>query len=161
MIVLTTLGSYLLGGLCAGYYLVRLAARRDIRAAGSGSAGARNVGRLLGAPGFLGTLLLDAAKGAVAVLAAAHFVAGAWPPALALLAVVAGHIWPLQLGLRGGKGVATAIGGTAAYLALAVSADPPRLAPAAVVAVILPTMVLWAHRDNLAAARARRRGRPR
>lgn len=106
--------AYLLGGICTGYYLVRLKAGIDIRDQGSGGVGARNVGRLLGKPGFVATLLGDTLKGVLAVLLARRFDVSEPAVSLVLLAVIAGHIWPLPLGFRGGRGIATAIG---AYLA--------------------------------------------
>lgn len=104
-------GSYGLGCISTGYYLVRLCTGRDIRASGSGSAGATNVRRALGVRGFAVTLVLDAAKGATAAAAAVYFGVESWGVMLAILAVVAGHIWPLQLGFHGGKGIAPAVGG--------------------------------------------------
>jgi acyl-phosphate glycerol 3-phosphate acyltransferase len=151
-IALAVLGSYLLGGFCAAYYVVRMARSTDIRTLGSGNAGARNAGRLLGAPGFLVTLLLDAAKGAVAVWVTARLVPGPWPETLSLLAVVAGHIWPAQLGWRGGKGIATALGGLVAWLPTVGLGNASAALPSAVVAIALPAMTLWAHRANLAKA---------
>jgi acyl phosphate:glycerol-3-phosphate acyltransferase len=102
--------AYLLGCLTAGYYWVQFRAGRDVRGAGSGSTGATNVGRVLGRPGFAITFLWDCAKGVLAV-----WLAGGDPthpafPMLAALGVVAGHIWPIQLGFRGGKGIAPALG---------------------------------------------------
>ena len=111
MNLLLLLAAYCLGCFTTGYYLTRLVARRDIRATGSGNAGSRNVGRLLGAKGFLFTLLGDAGKGLLAVWLARRFGSGDWLPVGALVAVVAGHIWPLQLHWRGGKGLATFAGG--------------------------------------------------
>jgi glycerol-3-phosphate acyltransferase PlsY len=112
-------GAYALGGVSAAYYLVRLRTGQDVREAGSGTAGATNAGRLLGGWAYLVVALLDLAKGALAVAAARWLVAegilggpeAALAPVAALVAVVAGHIWPPQLGLRGGKGVATIFGG--------------------------------------------------
>ena len=57
------------------------------------------------------TLILDGAKGAVAVWAGLYFVGPEWAGVAALLAAMVGHIWPMQLGFRGGKGVATGLGG--------------------------------------------------
>jgi len=104
------LAAYLLGCINAGYYLVRLRTGSDLRAAGSGNAGARNAGRVLGRRGFALVFVADAAKGAGAVALAAAL--GAGPPgmALAALAVVAGHVFPAQLGFRGGKGASAALG---------------------------------------------------
>jgi glycerol-3-phosphate acyltransferase PlsY len=112
---LVGLGAYALGCFTTGYYLVRACRGTDIRAEASGSVGARNVGRVLGRPGFLLTTLGDALKGAVAVWVTQKFFPDARLALLALLAVVAGHIWPAQLRFRGGKGVATSLGAISLY----------------------------------------------
>ncbi len=108
--------SYLLGSIPFGYLLVRIFRGEDVRESGSGNIGATNVSRKSPALG-VATLLLDALKGSAAVVSsyvvAYHMVAG--PPALeylalaALLAVV-GHVFPVWLKFRGGKGVATGLG---------------------------------------------------
>jgi len=105
--------AYLLGCCNTGYYLVRLSTGRDIRTMASGGTGSRNVGRALGARGFLVTLIGDAGKGALAVWLARQPGSAECLATAALLAAVAGHIWPLQLGWRGGKGFATLAGGLA------------------------------------------------
>lgn len=107
--------SYALGCFASGYYWVRWRTGQDIRQLGSGTVGARNVGRVLGPWGFVITLLLDATKGAAAVGLGTYF--GARPDALVavVLAVVVGHNWPVQLGFRGGKGVAASLGAILAY----------------------------------------------
>jgi acyl phosphate:glycerol-3-phosphate acyltransferase len=102
--------AYLLGCFAAGYYLVRSRLGEDVRELGSGSVGARNVGRILGKTGFLVTLLSDFGKGALAVWIAHHFTKDERIVALAMVAVVAGHIWPAQLRFHGGKGMATSLG---------------------------------------------------
>jgi len=109
--------SYFLGCFAAGYYLVRMRLGEDIRDLGSGSVGARNVGRVLGKTGFLLTLILDFSKGSFAVWAARHFATPADERvvALAMISVIAGHIWPLQLRGRGGKGMATSLGALLVY----------------------------------------------
>jgi glycerol-3-phosphate acyltransferase PlsY len=109
------LGAYALGCFTTGYYLVRMRTRRDIRELGSGNVGARNVGRVLGWPGFLVTLLSDFAKGALAVWVVRHFTKDDWLVPLAMLAVVIGHVWPMQLFFRGGKGIATSLGALLIY----------------------------------------------
>lgn len=125
-----TAGSYLLGGIAPGYWLVRWKTGRDVREQGSGATGATNAARLLGVGGFALIFVLDVLKGAAAVLVAqALEVSLAWT-ALAALALVLGHIWPLQLGFRGGKGVAPLIG---AWLVLAPLALAPCLLLGAVV----------------------------
>src|SRR5262245_14041669 len=91
------LGSYALGCFTTGYYLMRMRTGRDVRELGSGSVGARNVGRVLGWLGFMVTLLGDFAKGSLAVWATRHFTSDDQLVALSMLAVVAGHVWPAQL----------------------------------------------------------------
>jgi acyl phosphate:glycerol-3-phosphate acyltransferase len=113
--------AYLLGSIPFGYLLVRIFRKEDIRATGSGNIGATNVVRS-GAKGLgILTLVLDLAKGFIAVKIAQHCMPGTpgFPSDLmvgaAVLAVV-GHVFPVWLGFRGGKGVATALG---VFLALA------------------------------------------
>ena len=108
--LIVILASYVLGCLSVGYYLVRFRTGQDIRGLGSGSAGSSNVARVLGAPGFVITLVADVAKGASAAWAAFYFGLTLWGVMLVMIAVVMGQIWPVQLGFRGGKGVATALG---------------------------------------------------
>jgi glycerol-3-phosphate acyltransferase PlsY len=110
-LAIIVVGAYAIGCFATGYYLVRWRTAEDIRQAGSGGTGARNVGRVLGRQASLLTVAGDAGKGMLAV-----FLAGLIDPApvatlLAMLAVTAGHVWPAQLGFRGGKGVATSLGG--------------------------------------------------
>src|SRR6266850_5250974 len=109
------LACYCLGCFTAGYYWVRWRTGHDIRQQGSGSAGARNVGRTLGPSGFIVTFLLDVGKGALAASLALHF--GLSPSAVvaALVAVVVGHNWPMQLRFHGGKGIAVSLGALLAY----------------------------------------------
>lgn len=103
--------SYLLGCFTTGYYLVRLFTGQDIRATASGNVGSRNVGRLLGTRGFVLTFIGDAGKGLLAVWLARQLGGGQLLATAALTAVTAGHIWPLQLRFKGGKGFATFAGG--------------------------------------------------
>lgn len=104
-------GAYFLGCFSTGYYLVLARTGRDIRQFESGATGARNVGRAIGPLGFVVTVAGDFVKGAVAVWAAHRICGNDFAAALALLAVIVGHIWPAQLRFRGGKGVATSLGG--------------------------------------------------
>jgi len=104
-------GSYLLGCFLAAYYVTLWRRGVDIRASGSGNAGARNMARVYGMSDAALTLVLDAAKGAVAVWAGLFFVGTEWAGVAALLAAIIGHIWPVQLGFHGGKGAATGLGG--------------------------------------------------
>jgi acyl phosphate:glycerol-3-phosphate acyltransferase len=123
--------AYLLGSIPFGYVLVRLFRKEDIREKGSGNIGATNVVRS-GAKGLGAlTFLLDALKGYVAVIA------GAWvldlhvfqqvpvqnATAMAALAAIAGHLFPVWLGFKGGKGVATAFGVFVAVAWLAAAAS--------------------------------------
>jgi glycerol-3-phosphate acyltransferase PlsY len=103
------LGGYLLGSVPWGLLLTKLAGLGDIRAIGSGNIGATNVLRT-GRKGLAAaTVLLDAAKGAVAVLLARRY-AGGDAALLAGAGAVIGHLFPVWLGFRGGKGVATGLG---------------------------------------------------
>ena len=115
MTVLLVLASYVLGCFTAAYYLVRLRTGQDIRTMGSGTVGARNAGRTLGRAGFAATFAIDVAKGALAVGVARALGAAPWVVMLAAIAVVAGHIWPVQLKFHGGKGLATALGAMLVY----------------------------------------------
>lgn len=107
--VATLVAAYALGCLNTGYYLVRARTGEDLRARGSGTAGATNTGRLLGRAGFVAAMLGDVLKGVLAVLLG-RWALGEPGAALAAATVVAGHIYPVQLGFRGGKGLATAFG---------------------------------------------------
>lgn len=107
--MLVVIAAYAIGSIPFGYLIVRLSAGADVRQTGSGGTGATNVSRRAGKAAGVLTLLLDAAKGAIAVLIAAWWSEG-WVVALAALAVIVGHIFPVWLGFRGGKGMATAVG---------------------------------------------------
>jgi len=109
------LTAYILGCFATGYYLVRMRTGQDIRELGSGSVGAKNVGRLLGWRGFLTVVLGDVCKGMFAVWVARHFTKDDRIVALAMVAVVVGHVWPAQLWFRGGKGIATSLGALLIY----------------------------------------------
>ncbi len=121
---------YALGSFQPGYYLTRLVKGSDIRKMGSGSTGARNVGRILGPAGFIAVFLLDALKAVVALWVVMHLLKSSEFHELVLPAVVAGHIWPVQLGFKGGRGIAPALGGLL-YL------DPLLLIAPAIAALIL------------------------
>ena len=81
----------------------------------SGNVGARNVGRVIGRSGFLITFLLDFAKGVLAVAGATYFKLGPEAMIASMVAVTAGHNWPVQLHFRGGKGIAVSLGALLAY----------------------------------------------
>jgi len=108
MIVLALAFGYLLGSIPFGLLLTRAAGGPDIRAIGSGNIGATNVLRTGRKWLAAATLFCDALKGAVAVLIAAHFGAGA--ALVAGLGAFLGHLFPVWLKFKGGKGVATYIG---------------------------------------------------
>lgn len=103
--------AYLLGSIPFGYLLVRAFKNEDIRATGSGNIGATNVLRS-GAKGLgIATLLLDLGKACAAVWIAKWIAPGNYDLAVAAAAVaVAGHVYPVWLKFRGGKGVASALG---------------------------------------------------
>lgn len=178
---------YVLGSIPFGLLLMRLAGRGDVRNVGSGNIGATNVLRA-GGKGLAGaTLVLDALKGAAAVLIAREL----WPgsEAFAAAGALIGHLYPVWLRLKGGKGVATLLGiliplfplGAAIYAAVWVLALlVTRISSVAgmVAAVSAPVsaallggdgmfpmllafalLVVWRHRDNIARLRAGTEGR--
>jgi glycerol-3-phosphate acyltransferase PlsY len=102
--------AYLLGSIPFGYLIVRGKSGADIRETGSGGTGATNVSRRAGKAAGVLTLLLDAAKGCIAVLIAKTVSGDDWVIAAAASAALVGHIFPVWLGFRGGKGVATGVG---------------------------------------------------
>lgn len=110
-LLIVLLAAYLIGAIPFGYLLVKLKSGEDVRSMGSGNIGATNVlrttGRLLG----FATLLLDIAKGALAVWLADRFLNGSvqWM-SVAALTVMAGHAYPVFLRFRGGKAVASFVG---------------------------------------------------
>jgi glycerol-3-phosphate acyltransferase PlsY len=137
--VLILIAAYLLGSIPFGYLIVRAKEGADVRDAGSGGTGATNVTRRAGKCAGIITLLLDAAKGALAIYLARKFLTPEfgvnWWVAAAAVAVVIGHIFPVWLGFRGGKGVATGVG---VFLALS---------PLAVVgAALVFILIVWATR---------------
>ena len=103
---------YMLGSIPFGYLLVRIFTGEDVRASGSGNIGATNVARKSPALG-VATLVLDAAKGLAAVLVARVLFSGPHQPLIMTTAAffaVLGHLFPVWLRFRGGKGVATSLG---------------------------------------------------
>jgi len=112
--------AYLLGSIPFGYLLVKIFLKQDIRATGSGNIGATNVARS-GAKGLgIATLLLDCGKAFLAVKIAQHLAPGNYDLAVvAAVAAILGHVFPIWLGFRGGKGVASALG---VFLALSPAA---------------------------------------
>ena len=114
--------AYLLGSISWSYIMVRAAGGRDLRREGSGNLGALNAGRSLGWRFFVLTFLLDAGKGALAVVVAHSWTGLGWPPsphwaflayavtALATLGVILGHDFSIFLRFSGGKGLAAGVG---------------------------------------------------
>jgi acyl phosphate:glycerol-3-phosphate acyltransferase len=156
------LGAYLLGCFTIGYYLVRARTGKDIREIGSGSTGARNVGRVLGKPGFGLTAFGDLGKGALTVWSVREWTSDNHLAALAMLAVVAGHLWPAQLRFHGGKGVATSFGALLMFdyrVALTIlvlflggfAVTRKSLFPAMFMFACLPLVDWWFNRDALTA----------
>jgi glycerol-3-phosphate acyltransferase PlsY len=111
--------AYLLGSISFAVVLVRATTGKDIRAEGSGNAGATNVLRAHGKKLALFVALLDVAKGAAAVLLMRLLTADPLWGALAGVAAILGHVFPIFYAFRGGKGVATAVGAFAVLAPLA------------------------------------------
>jgi glycerol-3-phosphate acyltransferase PlsY len=106
--LIALVGGYLIGSVPFGLLLTKAAGLGDIRQVGSGNIGATNVLRT-GRKGLAAaTLILDGLKGAVAVLVARHFLGD--QDVVVGTAAVLGHLFPVWLGFRGGKGVATGLG---------------------------------------------------
>jgi len=164
--------AYLLGSIPFGYLIVRASKRVDIRETGSGGTGATNVSRRAGKAAGVLTLVFDAFKGAAAVLIAKvllglpTFVAQGWVwafrqdannfapaenpywwVAAAAIAVIVGHIFPVWLGFRGGKGVATGVG---VFLVLA----PVAVVFAGVVFLVIVLLTRYVSLGSIVAAAA-------
>ena len=130
-ILVTAILSYALGCLSFAYYAVRIATGQDIRELETGTAGARNVARVLGRPAAFAVMAGDIAKGAAlmthgwillrprsSVWIAKAMALDVEGQLIAMTLVIAGHIWPLQLGFRGGKGLASGFGALVAVMPL-------------------------------------------
>ncbi|PCD76082.1 glycerol-3-phosphate 1-O-acyltransferase PlsY [Pseudothioclava arenosa] len=171
--------SYLLGAVPFGLVITRMLGLGDLRQIGSGNIGATNVLRTGNKPAALATLLLDSGKGAIAVLLAREF-AGEHAAIIAGGAAFIGHLYPIWLGFKGGKGVATFLGtmialawplglaACAVWLATAVvtriSSLSALVSAAATVplawvlghpelmllSAILAALIFWRHRSNIA-----------
>jgi glycerol-3-phosphate acyltransferase PlsY len=136
--LLIIVAAYLLGSIPAGYLLIRIFRHQDIRSFGSGNIGATNVLRSGGKGLGAATFLLDMLKGSAAVCLGSLLGAYLAPSApahnmeaLAALFAVLGHVFPVWLGFRGGKGVATGFG------VFLVAAPAAALAAISVFAVVL------------------------
>ncbi len=103
--------AYFLGSIPFGYLIVRARAGADIRETGSGGTGATNVSRRAGKGAGVLTLILDALKGAAAILIGTSILGESFGAITgAGILVIIGHMFPIWLGFRGGKGVATGVG---------------------------------------------------
>ena len=110
-VIVALLAAYLLGAVPFGYLLVKWKTGADVRTSGSGNIGATNVLRTTGRAAGVATLLLDIAKGYLAVWLAGRLTEGnVWWMSAAALAVMAGHAFPIFLGFKGGKAVASFVG---------------------------------------------------
>jgi glycerol-3-phosphate acyltransferase PlsY len=182
LILLALIGGYALGSIPFGLVLTRLAGTTDIRGIGSGNIGATNVLRTGRKDLAAATLLLDALKGTVAVLIAWRF--GLYPAMAAGLGALLGHMFPVWLGFRGGKAVATFLGcmlglywpaalvfaivwiavalitryssaaGIAGTIASVIVLALLRSLDLAAIAFVMTLLILWKHRENIARLRA-------
>ena len=114
MALLSLLMGYLLGSIPSGYLAGRWCKGLDLRELGSGSTGATNVLRQVGKGPALVVFVIDVGKGAAAVVLASAITQGHtfgdWVEVMAGLTALTGHIWPVWLGFKGGKAVATGFG---------------------------------------------------
>lgn len=101
--------AYLLGSIPWGYVMGRIYGV-DVRLHGSGKTGGTNLARLVGWPKTIPVAILDPLKAVVAILIARYVTHSDWTEALAALAAVAGHNWPVYLGFKGGRGVGPTVG---------------------------------------------------
>jgi glycerol-3-phosphate acyltransferase PlsY len=123
--VVAIIAAYLIGSIPFALIVTKRVSGVDLRCIGSGNLGAANVVRVSGVGAGVVVALLDMAKGAAAVLLAIAFTSDTAAPAAAGFAAVVGHIYPIWLRFRGGKGVATACG---VFSLLTPIAVPPALA---------------------------------
>ena len=148
---LILIAAYLLGSIPFGYLIVRATEGGDVRESGSGGTGATNVSRRAGKLAGILTLLLDAAKGAFAVWLARFFLSPDmginWCVAAAAIIAVFGHCFPVWLGFRGGKGVATGVG---VFLSL----SPLALTCAALVFILVVWLTRYVSLGSITAAAA-------
>lgn len=141
---------YAIGCLVSAWYLVRWRTGSDLRSMHSGTTGARNAGRVLGRGGFIVVALLDVLRGFLATFLAAALGWHGWGLTAAGLAAVAGHLWPVQLGFHGGKGISISVG-------IVIGLAPIRSTAHWTLVAMLLLLVLWAHRRD---PRARIQERP-
>jgi len=147
---IVVLVAYLIGSIPFGYLIVRHKVGADIRESGSGGTGATNVSRRAGKAAGVFTLVLDALKGILAIIVAQIIIGESgstidWLTAAAAIAVIAGHIFPVWLRFRGGKGVATGVG---VFLMLA----PIATFCAAIIFVVVVTITKYVSLGSTVAA---------
>lgn len=111
MIWLYFILSYLIGSIMFGFLITKIFYRKDIRVQGSGNVGARNAGRQHGKTAFVLIFLGDALKGVLVILAARYLQFSETVQLLGLALAILGHIKPITLKFKGGKGISTFIGG--------------------------------------------------
>ncbi|RSD25478.1 glycerol-3-phosphate acyltransferase [Mesobacillus subterraneus] len=114
-IILYYLSAYLIGSLMAGYFVVKLLGRKDIRVEGSRNVGARNAGRVHGKASFVLTFLGDALKGAMVIYTGQYLDLVPELVLAGLFFAILGHVKPITLGFKGGMGISTFIGGMLAF----------------------------------------------
>ncbi len=159
-LIAVLVGGYVLGCFCSAYYLVLWKTGQDIRTLHSGTAGARNAGRVLGKTGFVLALSIDIVKGVLAVLIARWILpCNSLSEMLGFTGAVIGHVLPVQLSFKGGKGISVAVGsiGIINPFLLAVLATVAgvvllvmrRTSQCAVIAVALLPPVAWLLCDDL------------
>ena len=107
--------SYLTGCIMFGYIIGRWFGKIDIRKVGSGNVGARNIGRNLNKTAFVATFIGDACKGVAVILLGRAFGFSEEIQLIGFLFVLIGHIWPITLGFKGGKGISSFLGGIIAF----------------------------------------------
>lgn len=142
--------AYLIGAIPFGYLIVRQKVGGDIRESGSGGTGATNVSRRAGKAAGVFTLVLDLLKGMLAIIVTRVLIGEGgptidWVTAAAAVAAIVGHIFPVWLGFRGGKGVATGVG---VFLMLA----PTAVVCAAVVFVAIVSITKYVSLGSIAGA---------
>lgn len=183
ILILVAVFGYLLGSVPFGIVITRALGLGDLRKIGSGNIGATNVLRTGNKPAAAATLILDAGKGGIAVLIARALVGGDAAQIAGLMAFL-GHLYPVWLRFKGGKGVATFLGtllalswpvGLAACASWLVAAALGRISSLAAlvaaasstfwmvlfgqshmifVGMIMTLLVYWRHRENIARLRA-------
>jgi glycerol-3-phosphate acyltransferase PlsY len=139
--VLILLLCYGIGCVVTAWYLVKWRTGLDLRQLHSGTTGARNAGRVLGKFVFRLVALIDVLRGVLAIGLASQFGLQDWWLMAAGLAVLAGHLWPVQLRFHGGKGVAVGAG-------VLVSLLPWRTAAEWALVAIVTLVVFWSHQHR-------------